>query len=210
MRIIHTGLTFFTELWHIDVVLSPAIQPRKTFMQLGIESIPSESECYPAKLSPRTCNSWLIKPGRSVSFFALVFHTKLQMNLTTRATTTTARSSHPMRENIKNNVEELADGSITVPRIRSSPLPAIDIHLQTHELVRYPRQSKMMLKSVRDSKRLPARHTKNLHRTRQAMSDLEGERNVLKWMAENGTPRHCACRPPVPHRFLRSTTVFRN
>ena len=49
--------TFFTKLKY-EVVLSPT-STRKIY-ELGIESIPSESECYPAKLAHGHV-SWLIK-----------------------------------------------------------------------------------------------------------------------------------------------------
>lgn len=45
--------TFFTKLGY-RVILSPPSN-RKIY-ELGIESIPSESECYPAKLAPRACD----------------------------------------------------------------------------------------------------------------------------------------------------------
>lgn len=51
--------TFFTELKY-QVVLSP-VSTHKIY-ELGIESIPSESECYPAKLAHGHV-SWLIKQG---------------------------------------------------------------------------------------------------------------------------------------------------
>ena len=51
--------TFFTELKY-QVVLSPT-STRKIY-ELGIESIPSESECYPAKLAHGHV-TWLIKNG---------------------------------------------------------------------------------------------------------------------------------------------------
>ena len=53
--------TFFTKLG-FRVVLSP-LSNRKIY-ELGIESIPSESECYPAKLAHGHV-SWLIKIGRA-------------------------------------------------------------------------------------------------------------------------------------------------
>lgn len=51
--------TFFTELGY-RVVLSPASN-RKIY-EMGIESIPSETECYPAKMAHGHV-SWLIKQG---------------------------------------------------------------------------------------------------------------------------------------------------
>ena len=51
--------TFFTKL-NYEVVLSPT-STRKIY-ELGIESIPSESECYPAKMAHGHV-SWLLKKG---------------------------------------------------------------------------------------------------------------------------------------------------
>ena len=51
--------TFFTKLGY-QVILSPA--SNHNIYSLGIESIPSESECYPAKLAHGHV-TWLIKQG---------------------------------------------------------------------------------------------------------------------------------------------------
>ena len=60
--------TFFTELKY-QVVLSPT-STRKIY-ELGIESIPSESECYPAKLAHGHV-TWLIRNG--VKIYLLPMH----------------------------------------------------------------------------------------------------------------------------------------
>ncbi|MEE0960622.1 MAG: acyl-CoA dehydratase activase, partial [Lachnospiraceae bacterium] len=60
--------TFFNELGY-RVELSPA-SSRKIY-ELGIESIPSESECYPAKLAHGHI-SWLIKQGLKFIFYPCV------------------------------------------------------------------------------------------------------------------------------------------
>ena len=57
--------TFFTKLG-FRVVLSPA-STRKIY-ELGIESIPSESECYPAKLAHGHIQ-WLINNGIEHIFY---------------------------------------------------------------------------------------------------------------------------------------------
>ena len=79
--------TFFTELGY-EVVLSPA--SNRNIYSLGIESIPSESECYPAKLAHGHI-SWLLTRAFR-TFFTLVFLTSAK-NLMKRATTTTAQLS---------------------------------------------------------------------------------------------------------------------
>ena len=59
--------TFFTDLKY-QVVLSPT-STRKIY-ELGIESIPSESECYPAKLAHGHV-TWLLKQGGEIHFLSL-------------------------------------------------------------------------------------------------------------------------------------------
>ena len=59
--------TFFTKL-NYEVVLSPT-STRKIY-ELGIESIPSESECYPAKNGSRTCQLAFEK-GHKIYFLSL-------------------------------------------------------------------------------------------------------------------------------------------
>ena len=61
--------TFFTELGY-RVVLSPSSN-RKIY-ELGIESIPSESECYPAKLAHGHV-TWLIRQGIKFIFYPALF-----------------------------------------------------------------------------------------------------------------------------------------
>ena len=60
--------TFFTELKY-EVVLSPT-STRKIY-ELGIESIPSESECYPAKLAHGHV-TWLIRNGVKFIFYPCI------------------------------------------------------------------------------------------------------------------------------------------
>ena len=84
--------TFFTELKY-QVVLSPT-STRKIY-ELGIESIPSESECYPAKLAHGHV-TWLIRNGVKFIFYhaSLTNATSSRM----RSTIITARSLLPMRK----------------------------------------------------------------------------------------------------------------
>ena len=62
--------TFFTELGY-QVVLSPA--SNRQIYELGIESIPSESECYPAKLAHGHV-TWLIKQNVPFIFYPALFY----------------------------------------------------------------------------------------------------------------------------------------
>ena len=60
--------TFFTKLG-FRVVLSP--ESSRKIYELGIESIPSESECYPAKLAHGHV-TWLIKQGIKFIFYPCI------------------------------------------------------------------------------------------------------------------------------------------
>ena len=62
--------TFFTKLGY-QVILSPA--SNHNIYSLGIESIPSESECYPAKLAHGHV-TWLIKQGVPFIFYPALFY----------------------------------------------------------------------------------------------------------------------------------------
>ena len=94
---------FFKQLG-FRTVLSP--QSTKNIYELGIESIPSESECYPAKLVHGHI-SWLIKQGVRDIFYPCIPYERNE---------TPDAGNHfncPMvtsyAENIKNNVEELTE-----------------------------------------------------------------------------------------------------
>ena len=97
---------FFEKLGY-HVTLSP--QSTRKIYELGIESIPSESECYPAKIVHGHV-SWLIKQGVKFIFYPCVPYERNE---------TPAAGNHyncPMvtsyAENIKNNMEELKENQV--------------------------------------------------------------------------------------------------
>ena len=98
--------TFFNELGY-RVELSPA-SSRKIY-ELGIESIPSESECYPAKLAHGHI-SWLIKQGLKFIFYPCVPYERQEIDGANNHYNCPIVTSYA--ENIKNNVEELKDNNI--------------------------------------------------------------------------------------------------
>ena len=93
--------TFFTKLGY-RVVLSP--QSSRKIYELGIESIPSESECYPAKLAHGHV-SWLIKQGVKFIFYPCIPYEHKEIDNTNNHYNCPIVTSYA--ENIKNNVEEL-------------------------------------------------------------------------------------------------------
>ena len=96
--------TFFTKLGY-QVVLSP-VSNRKIY-ELGIESIPSESECYPAKLAHGHVK-WLIAQNVDFIFYPALFYERNEFQEANNHYNCPIVTSYS--ENIKNNVEEIGRG----------------------------------------------------------------------------------------------------
>ena len=99
--------TFFTELGY-RVILSP--ESNRKIYELGIESIPSESECYPAKLAHGHV-TWLIRQGIDYIFYPCIPYERVEVEDANNHYNCPIVTSYA--ENIKNNVDELHDPSIT-------------------------------------------------------------------------------------------------
>ncbi len=98
--------TFFRELG-FRVVLSP-LSDRRIY-ELGMESIPSESECYPAKLTHGHVQ-WLVNQGIRTIFHPCVFYEHQETPGAQNHFNCPIVVSYP--ENIRNNVEAVADGDV--------------------------------------------------------------------------------------------------
>ena len=98
--------TFFTKLG-FRVVLSPA-STRKIY-ELGIESIPSESECYPAKLAHGHVQ-WLINKGVKHIFYPSVPYERNEFEDANNHYNCPIVTSYP--ENIKNNMDPIVNGEV--------------------------------------------------------------------------------------------------
>jgi len=99
---------FFKALKY-QVVLSP-VSNRKIY-ELGIESIPSESECYPAKLAHGHI-SWLIQQNVDFIFYPALFYERDEFHESNNHYNCPIVTSYS--ENIKNNVEEIGKGKISL------------------------------------------------------------------------------------------------
>lgn len=97
---------FFTELGY-RVVLSPN-SSRKIY-EMGIESIPSESECYPAKLVHGHI-MWLLQQGVRYIFYPCIPYERKEVDGANNHYNCPIVTSYG--ENIKNNVEELKNPDI--------------------------------------------------------------------------------------------------
>ena len=98
--------TFLTRLGY-QVVLSPSSTHK--IYELGIESIPSESECYPAKLVHGHI-AWLIKQGVPTIFYPSLFYERNETPDANNHYNCPIVTSYP--ENIKNNMDEIQHGDV--------------------------------------------------------------------------------------------------
>ena len=163
--------TFFTQLKY-RVVLSPT-SSRKIY-ELGIESIPSESECYPAKLAHGHV-TWLLRHGVKFIFYPCIPYERTEFPEAINHYNCPIVTSYA--ENIKNNVDELQDDSITF----RNPFLAF-----TSEKV-------LADGLVKEFSGLPEDEVRAaVHAGWEELGAAVYERNR--------TQRHRACRPSIPHR----------
>ncbi len=98
--------TFFTKLG-FSVVLSP--QSTRKIYELGIDSIPSESECYPAKLAHGHI-AWLIHQNVDFIFYPSIPYERNEFPDANNHYNCPIVTSYS--ENIKNNVDEITSGQM--------------------------------------------------------------------------------------------------
>lgn len=99
--------TFFKKLG-FSVVLSP--QSTRKIYELGIESIPSESECYPAKLAHGHVQ-WLINEGNTdFIFYPCIPYERNEFPDSNNHYNCPIVTSYA--ENIKNNVDDITSGRV--------------------------------------------------------------------------------------------------
>ena len=97
---------FFRQLG-FRTVLSP-LSTRGIF-DLGMDSIPSESECYPAKIAHGHVQ-WLINEGVKTIFYPCVVYERKENEAAQNNFNCPMVMSYP--ENIKNNVDEIFNGEV--------------------------------------------------------------------------------------------------
>ena len=108
--------TFLTKLGY-RVILSP--KSSKDIYNMGIESIPSDTECYPAKISHGHV-MWLVKQGLKTIFYPCVPYERNETPGANNHYNCPIVTSYS--ENIKNNMEEIETHDITYIR----PFLALD------------------------------------------------------------------------------------
>ncbi|WP_022760116.1 2-hydroxyacyl-CoA dehydratase [Butyrivibrio sp. AD3002] len=161
--------TFFTKLGY-RVVLSP--RSTHQIYELGIESIPSESECYPAKISHGHIE-WLIRNNVDFIFYPGLFYERDEVDGATNHYNCPIVTSYS--ENIKNNVEAITDGKV---KLRNPFMSFASLKTATDAL-------------VKEFSELPANEiiaaaSEGWAEMEKARDDIrkKGE-ETLRWMKEN-------------------------
>ena len=193
--------TFFTELGY-QVVLSPASN-RKIY-SLGIESIPSESECYPAKLAHGHI-SWLLKHNIDYIFYPCVPYERKEFDEAGNHYNCPIVTSYG--ENIKNNVEELADKNITY----QNPFVSFESDkILADELAKYISKENGI-----DTAEVRQAANKAYQELLQTREDIKAKgEEVLQWMKDNdatgivlaGRPYHID--PEINHGIPELITSY--
>ena len=162
--------TFFTRLGY-RVILSP-LSTHKIY-ELGIESIPSESECYPAKLAHGHVK-WLIDQKVDFIFYPALFYERKEFDEANNHYNCPIVTSYS--ENIKNNVEEIGRGEAI---LRNPFMSFRDEKTISDALIKE-------FKEIPSSEIIEAVHLawEELAAARRDMQH-KGE-EVLKWMKETG------------------------
>lgn len=167
--------TFFYELG-FQVVLSPTSS--RAIYERGMASIPSESECYPAKLSHGHVQ-WLIDQGIQTIFHPCVFYERQE--------TPNAQNHYncpivvSYAENLKNNVEDIVEGTIRYLR----PFIAFTSEkIAADRLVRFCWEEWQ----IDAGKVRAAVHLAWEEQTKAKADVREAGRKALEWMKEHDRP----------------------
>ncbi len=162
--------TFFTKLGY-RVVLSP--RSTHQIYELGIESIPSESECYPAKLSHGHIE-WLIKQNVDFIFYPGLFYEREEVEGATNHYNCPIVTSYS--ENIKNNVESITNGQV---KLRNPFMAFTSLETATSALIK--EFAEIPTEEIVDAAKAGWDEMAVARRDVQ----IKGE-ETLKWMEENG------------------------
>ncbi len=191
----------FKEL-KFHLVLSP-LSTRKIY-EMGIESIPSESECYPAKLAHGHV-AWLIKEGVKTIFYPCIPYERNEFEEAGNNYNCPIVTSYA--ENIKNNVDEINSGKVRLV----NPFIAL-----TNEEILTNRLAEVLTEEfdIPESESRPAIH--------DAWTELQSARNymrekgeeTIKWLNENnrrgivlaGRPYHID--PEINHGIPELITSY--
>lgn len=162
--------TFFTNLG-FRVILSEK-STRKTY-EKGMESMPSESVCYPAKLAHGHIIS-LIEKGIKTIFYPCIPYSRKEYEKADNHYNCPIVISYS--EVIKNNVEELKDIEFLNPFLPLDPKNLVSRILELDEFKKYNFNRKELLKAANEATKEYSKFKDDVHK--------KGE-ETLKYMKEN-------------------------
>ena len=184
------------------LILSPT-STRKIY-EMGIESIPSESECYPAKLAHGHI-AWLIKEGVQTIFYPCIPYERNEFKDAGNNYNCPIVTSYA--ENIKNNVDDINSGKV---KLINPFLALTDEEILTKRLTEILKEEF----GIREQESRAAIH--------KAWEELAGARNdmrkkgeeTLQWMKNNnrrgivlaGRPYHID--PEINHGIPELITSY--
>ena len=184
------------------LILSPT-STRKIY-EMGIESIPSESECYPAKLAHGHI-AWLIKEGVQTIFYPCIPYERNEFKDAGNNYNCPIVTSYA--ENIKNNVDDINSGKV---KLINPFLALTDEEILTKRLTEILKEEF----GIREQESRAAIH--------KAWEELAGARNdmrkkgeeTLQWMRDNnrrgivlaGRPYHID--PEINHGIPELITSY--
>ena len=184
------------------LILSPT-STRKIY-EMGIESIPSESECYPAKLAHGHI-AWLIREGVQTIFYPCIPYERNEFKDAGNNYNCPIVTSYA--ENIKNNVDDINSGKV---KLINPFLALTDEEILTRRLTEILKEEF----GIREQESRAAIH--------KAWEELAGARNdmrkkgeeTLQWMKDNnrrgivlaGRPYHID--PEINHGIPELITSY--
>lgn len=163
---------FFRKLG-FRILLSPFSDSR--MLTLGMDSIPSESACYPAKLAHGHIE-WLISHGVKTIFYPCIYYERKEDQSSQNHYNCPMVTSYP--ENIRNNVENLKEKNIRYldPFLAFTNEEVLGNGLADFMGKAFKISKKEVLEAVREGWRELTDYRKDVER--------EGRR-VLEWMEEH-------------------------
>ena len=182
--------TFFTNLG-FRVILSEK-STRKTY-EKGMESMPSESVCYPAKLAHGHIIS-LIEKGIKTIFYPCIPYSRKEYEKADNHYNCPIVISYS--EVIKNNVEELKDIEFLNPFLPLDPKNLVSRILELDEFKKYNFNRKELLKAANEATKEYFKFKDDVHKKGEETLKYMKENN-LKGIVLAGRPYHVD--PEVNH-----------
>ena len=175
--------TFLTNLG-FRVIISEKSN-RKTY-EKGMESMPSESVCYPAKLAHGHIMS-LINQGIKTIFYPCISFSRKEFDEADNKYNCPIVASYS--EVIRNNVEELKNVKYINPFLPFEPKALADVVMELPEFKEYHFKKSEVLRAAKEAEKEYQKFRDDVHKKGQKIIDYIKENN-LKGIVLAGRPYH--------------------